>query len=42
MNFLSGNKNVHTDIYCDLTEGLKAAGAENVALVSIASRFCLN
>ena len=42
VNFLSGNKNVQTDIYCDHTEGLKAAGVECVALVSLGGSFFLN
>ena len=42
VNFLSANRDIQAGIYCDLTEGLKAAGAECVALVSIGGSFCLD
>ena len=42
VNFASANKDVQARIYCDLTKGLRAAGAECVALISIGGSFCLD
>lgn len=41
-NLISGNEAAQCSIYLRLTERLKAAGAEKVAVTSIAGHFCID